>query len=719
MLKRLTIALYFLLLGVMGAATFVEKYNGSEFIHETVYGSWWFSGLWALGTALACLYFIRRKVRQVSVICLHLSFLIILLGAFVTHMFSDNGIIMLREGKPATTYIDNNGTEKPLPFSITLKKFNIVYHPGTTAPRDYISRITLSAGGKEQNTTISMNRIYRHATLRLSQKSYDEDLLGSTLLLSSDPIGIPLTYTGYALLFLSLIWMLFDPNGAYKKLLQSNVLQRTVCLMLFFLPFIGMQGQHTMSQESADKFGQLFVVYNDRVCPLETFARDFTKKLYGKPYYKDFSACQVLTGFMFWGKEWMDQPVIKMKHGELRKRFHLDSHVAPIKFFGPQGYILGPFIQMDTHDKFYQQVMDVDDKLMLIMGVQHMEPLTLFPYSLKEHGVKWFSPASALPDSMPSEQQKYIQDIIPLMGNYAVKGDYHTVNEIIAKMAKYQMRYGAASLPSTTQIWAERVYNKIPFATILFMANLTLALLSLLFIGRKKGSAIFAFLTAASFLALTFCLALRWIISGTIPMNNGYETMLFVSWLVLLVSLSTMRKLKVMITFGLLLSGFMLLVSHISQMDPAITHRMPVLNSPLLSIHVSIIMMAYALLSLDFILSLAYFFVCRFRVTEPLTRQLTWLSNLFLYPAIAFLGIGIFVGAIWANISWGVYWSWDPKEVWALVSFMVYAAPLHVRSLPALQKPLWHHLYMLLAFLIVLMTYFGVNYFLGGMHSYA
>ena len=204
-------------------------------------------------------------------------------------------------------------------------------------------------------------------------------------------------------------------------------------------------------------------------------------------------------------------------------------------------------------------------------------------------------------------------------------------------------------------------------------------------------------------------------------MANGYETMLFVAWTVMLVSLVLGWRLRIMLTCGFLMSGFFLLVSHISQMDPQISHIMPVLNSPLLSVHVSIIMLAFALLSLTFIsgiTALTVRIVSRHDNIATL-QALRHLSLLFLYPAIAALGIGIFVGAIWANVSWGEYWGWDPKEVWALITFMVYAIALHPKMLPSLQRPTAFHMFMVLAFLTILMTYFGVNYFLGGMHSYA
>ena len=287
-------------------------------------------------------------------------------------------------------------------------------------------------------------------------------------------------------------------------------------------------------------------------------------------------------------------------------------------------------------------------------------------------------------------------------------------------MLKYQQRDGASTIPSDTQVRAERLYNRIPFATILFMVSLTFGFLG--FIGHivkgreRLANRISLTVTALTFLSLTCCMALRWIISGNIPMANGYETMLTMAWFVLLIALLTHRRFPIILSFGLLLAGFFLLVSHISQMDPQIGHLMPVLASPLLTIHVSIIMMAYALLSLTFLCGIWGLILCGI---SPDDRRPLVLSELLLRPALACLGLGIFIGAIWANISWGTYWSWDPKETWALITFMVYAIPVHRQRIAWLRQARHHHLFMVLAFLTLLMTYFGVNYFLGGMHSYA
>lgn len=196
-------------------------------------------------------------------------------------------------------------------------------------------------------------------------------------------------------------------------------------------------------------------------------------------------------------------------------------------------------------------------------------------------------------------------------------------------------------------------------------------------------------------------------------MSNGYETMLLTAWMVMMMSLAVCCRFRIAVPFGLILSGLFLLVSHISLMDPQITRVMPVLSSPLLAIHVSMIMAGFAMLSLTFICSLTALF------TTSRAEHLRLMSLLFLYPALAALGLGIFIGAVWANVSWGTYWSWDPKEVWALITFMVYAIAVHGRSVPQMRSPMKYHVFMTLAFLTIIMTCFGVNYFLGGMHSYA
>ena len=465
----------------------------------------------------------------------------------------------------------------------------------------------------------------------------------------------------------------------------------------------------TFSKEQADEFGCLCINWNDRICPVQTMALDFTRKLYGKSSYKGFTAEQVLCGFVFYRKEWAMEPIIRIKSGEVRERLHLPEYTSLMSLVTEDEYVLGPYIEeyyMGKSDKFHEEVMKVDDKVMLIMQVSRGEKMRIFPFE-----GKWYAPTDSVPDAVSIDRKAYFENALPLLGSLVQKKELTDADEMLEKMALYQRTFGADDMPSPTRLKAERLYNSIPFATILFMVCLTFALLSLLrWTWMKRVSLA---VLALSFLALTLCLTLRWIISGYIPMTNGYETMLIMAWMIMLASLFVYRKFPIILTFGLLLSGFLLLVSHLGQMDPKITPIMPVLSSPLLSVHVSCVMMAYGLFSITFMCGVYAL------IAKKKTEDMHLISQLFLYPAEFLLTAGIFIGAIWANVSWGRYWGWDPKEVWALITMLIYAIPMHSTSLAWMRKPSHYHWFMVAAFLAVLITYFGVNFFLGGLHSYA
>jgi ABC-type transport system involved in cytochrome c biogenesis permease subunit len=390
-MKRIVIVFYIVVVAVLAAATIVEKYLGTEYVSEHIFGAWWFSAIWAVLTAVATFYFIKRKVRRASVVVLHLSFVIILAGALLTHLTAVRGVVPLRKGIATNEYLTRDMYLHKLPFTICLENFEIKFYEGSDMPSDYVSHVTID--GKP--FTISMNQIVSQKGVRLYQSDYDMDLQGSILAMNSDPWGIPVTYCGYALLFLSLVWMLIDPKGKFRQ--QLSILRQQRFLLVIF------------------------------------------------------------TGF--------------------------------------------------------------------------------------------------------------------------------------------------------------------------------------------------------------------------------------------------------------LLSCFILLLYHFLGKYSAANHPLPVLNSRLLPLHVSTIMMAYTLLLLTFIVSLV-------GVAMPKQRQKMYhFSQFLLFPALMLLCYGIFIGAIWANVSWGTYWSWDPKETWALITLMIYAAPAH-RTFSNLST-MKYHIYMALAFFTILMTYLGVNYFLGGMHSYA
>lgn len=655
-LKKTLFALYVLVIVCMAAATVVEKYSGTDFVRSNVYGAWWFSLLWAVLTAAGVVYFLRHRCKSWSGIALHLSFVVILVGAFVTHVSSERGTVHLRQGSYISTCVMYDRYNQPydaqMPFQMRLDRFDVQYHEGTDAAEDYVSQFTIIDHGKQYSGKVSMNRIFRYGAMRFYQSSYDNDMLGASVSFNSDPIGIPLTYTGYALLFISLVYMLFDPHGAYRKLLRLSHLKKGLMMMaLLFALGSSSAEAHVLPNESADRFGRLMVLHNSRICPLQTLAVDFTKNLYGKASYNGYTPEQVLTGWMFYADDWMQEPMLRLKGAEMRDRLQLPEYVPVSQFFNSAmgGYTLGPYVQEyygGNHDAFHSQVAAIDNKIQLIMELRNGSLLKLFPYTNKGK-TTWFAPTDDLPNAMDREHQQFVRSICLLLGDCALASDYTQMDTVVGKMLKYQQKNGGASMPSDRRVAAERIYNRIPFATILFMLCLAMGIISFLYA------------------IIRMCRE-----------DNGANNV-----------------------------G---------------TDADPVLNSPLLSVHVSIIMMGFAMLSFTFISGLTAILLRLVnRTAQPKMVQLQQLSLVFLYPALAALGIGIFIGAIWANVSWGEYWGWDPKEVWALITFMIYAIPLHARSVAQLRRPTAFHLFMTLAFLTLVMTYFGVNYFLGGMHSYA
>ena len=708
MIKKITFTLYAIVILVMAMATIIEKTQGTPYVLGHIYGSWWFTALWALLAIGGIIYMYQRRIKRLIVILLHGSFLLILAGALLTHLTSWQGTVHLRKGEAVTyfqTEEDGENVRKRLPFTITLEHFNIRYHNGTETAADYESHFTIKTDKETERGYTSMNNIYSTHGVRLYQSGYDDDMKGTTLSLNSDPWGIPVTYTGYGLLFLSMILMLIDPKGRFRQLVRKA---STTIAIVLLMP-IQAHALNTFTQEQATQFGRLCINYNGRICPIQTLALDFTRKLYGKSSYNGYTAEQVLCGFIFFREEWSEEPLIRVKSAEVRQQIGLQEYTPLSSLFTPQGYILGPYLQeyyRGNSNKFHEEIAKVDDKVMLVMQLSRGTNLRIFPFK-----GKWYSPTDSLPATIEAERQSYFHNALTMLAVYAQNQQTAEVDEMLQKMAKYQHVYGASDMPSPTRLAAEHLYNRIPFAKVLFMMCLTFAFISLL--RWKWTKRISLVVLIAAFAALTLCLALRWIISGYIPMSNGYETMILMAWIIMLASLLVYRKFRIILTFGLLLSGFLLLVSHLGQMDPKITHLMPVLSSPLLSIHVSCVMMAYGLFSIIFACGV-YALIARKKMDE-----MHLMSQLFLFPAEFLLTAGIFLGAIWANVSWGRYWGWDPKEVWALITMLIYAIPMHSASVKWIRKPIHYHIFMVAAFLAVLITYFGVNFFLGGLHSYA
>lgn len=392
-LKKTLFALYVLVIVCMAAATVVEKYSGTDFVCSNVYGAWWFSLLWAVLTAAGVVYFLRHRCKSWSGIALHLSFVVILAGAFVTHVSSERGTVHLRQGAYISTCVmydrHNQPHDAQMPFQMRLDRFDVQYHEGTDAAEDYVSQFTIIDHGKQYSGKVSMNRIFRYGAMRFYQSSYDNDMLGASVSFNSDPIGIPLTYTGYALLFFSLVYMLFDPHGAYRKLLRLSHLKKGLMMMaLLFALGSSSAEAHVLPKESADRFGRLMVLHNSRICPLQTLAIDFTKNLYRAATCNGYTPEQVLTGWMFYADDWMQEPMLRLKGAEMRDRLQLPEYVPVSQFFNSAmgGYTLGPYVQeyyVGNHDAFHSQVAAIDNKIQLIMELRNGSLLKLPQFGIK------------------------------------------------------------------------------------------------------------------------------------------------------------------------------------------------------------------------------------------------------------------------------------------------------------------------------------------------
>lgn len=741
-LRNLSFGMLGLLLVALMAATCVEKVWGTERVVRYLYGSSWFAVCWAVTAVAAIFYLVRRRVQKHrATFCLHLSFAVILLGALVTHVWGVQGSVHLRKGVIEETFVSSGGQSMRFPFSLSLEKFEVVYYTGTSAPRDFVSHLLLTDGDGVHRGEVAMNRIFRYGTYRFYQSRYDSDGQGTTLSVACDPWGIGITYAGYVCLLLSGVMFFFDPGSRFRQLLRQPSL-RVAGVVCLFWSVCSVQAQEAsvprvLPRKTAAEFGKLYIYYNDRICPVQTLAKDFTVKLYGKPEYKGLSAEQVLTGWFFYYDDWKTEPCIRVKSREVRRLLGIDGSYASLQdFVGPEGYKLDADRLAGAAVKDTHGAGEANEKFSLVSAAAAGSLWKLFPYRVisdTQHGgryrLEWLSLADRLPKDLSYEKGAFVRGVMNYVAEQVARKDYAEVERLVEKIRTYQRREAAGMLPSDLRFRAERLYNRLnnslPLAVTLVLLGLGTFVyyVRCLIRCRQAGKTVGRGLTGvmgAVVLWLLVLMVLRGVVSGHLPMSNGHETMHLLAVCAAVLTLCFRRRFPLALPFGFLVCGLALMVSMLGERNPQITPLMPVLASPLLSIHVAVIMIAYALLAFVMLNGVAALLLGAMRKDcGDEMKQLQTVSRLMLYPAVFLLAAGIFVGAVWANVSWGRYWGWDPKEVWALVTMLVYALALHPASLPWFRCPVFFHAFCVAAFLCVLATYFGVNFLLGGMHSYA
>jgi ABC-type transport system involved in cytochrome c biogenesis permease subunit len=702
-MKKARIIVMVLVAVVLAAGTVFERYRGAEWVADHFYGSWWFAvllGLVAVGSLSRVYTLIRSKLirSHIPSLLIHIAIPVILLGGALTSWTGEHYSITLAPGETKE--------------GITLERFEVLYYPGTRTPMDFVSHVTVADGSAVSKADISMNHILRYDGRRYYQEDYD-DQGRTTLSVSHDPWGIPVSYTGYALLLLGLGGLVLkrsergvnkgSERGVKGTIASAdNIADKNICpphssftpsslpshslslLLLLFLPLSSFAAPKTLPRETASKMGEMYTLYKGRICPLQTFAKDFTTKLTGKATYEGLSSEQVLSGFIFYYSDWA--PIL--------------DEVSP------------------KRQKESRALVE-----MLLSG----RSLKLFPVADSTGTLGWYAQNDDLPMTVSDDEYIFIRKHLSYCQELVVKGDFATLEKVFEKIKLFQEKRAADVLPSPTRVKAERLYNALTTGRWLAMLTLTLGILlfaySLYTTTHKRSEkfSIFLFhfsilylILLTSYLLLIFIL--RWIAGGHIPMAGGFDSMNLMAIAIGILGLVfSFRSKKFSISAAMLSMGFCLLVAMMSGSNPPVTNLMPVLSSPLLCLHVAVIMMSYALFFFLMIIGIAG--LISGKKTFNFQSSIFNLAKRLLYPAVFLLTLGIIIGALWANISWGNYWTWDPKEVWALITLIVYAFPLHP-SLSVSREPKKFFLYCTLAFLSVIITYFGVNILLGGMHSY-
>jgi ABC-type transport system involved in cytochrome c biogenesis permease subunit len=680
-------------------ATVAEKVYGTPTALSMFYHSPVVIALWAMTTVFAIFYILSSIRRlQYAAFTLHSAFVVILIGATVTHFFGEQGFVKLHEnGEPVGRFTLNDGGSSEFPFSVKMIKCGIEYYSATSTPMDYSTDIAIIRNGYTEEAHVSMNNIAEYNGYRFYQNALGDGY--SVLVVCHDPWGIGITYAGYALLFVSSIALCFSLRKRFRSI-------SLIATLLFCISHA--DAQQVLQRPLAASFGKTLVYWNGRIAPTQTMAKEFCQKVYGSDTYKGLTPEQVLTGWIFYYDDWKNEPFIKIKDAELRRILGISGKYASLRDFYSHGkYKLDSLLNGETINK---AALQANDKVNLVAQVCTGKAMRIYPMKNSDGAIDWASWTDEEIGIDDVDDALFVQTSMDDVAKDIAHGKYKAANEGVKKIIEFQRRSQVCDMmPSEFVMKAERLYNKASHTLPAAVFAIILGLVAFFALRYERYLNIGIL---GLFLYLTFIIALRWVISGHLPLTNGYETMQATAWIALLLT-TLMRRIKIILPMGAIVAGFALMVSMMGENDPAVSYMIPVLASPLLSLHVMLIMISYAIFAMMTLNSVASF------VRPDKAKYLANVSIVLHYPAVLTLACGIFVGAIWANQSWGRYWGWDPKETWALITMLVYALPLHTASFPIFSKPKAIHIYNLFAFLSVLITYFGVNYLLSGMHSYA
>ena len=653
-----------------------------------------------------------------------------------------------------------------LPFSIKLEDFELKRYPGSMTPSSYSSRVVLM--DKEQNLTkpyhIYMNHILDHRNYRFFQSSYDPDEKGTVLSVNHDPGTWP-TYIGYLILTIGMLWSLVHPNGRFPKLLKgARKLQSSAMAVLFaalmaFAPQNAeaaspkvddeiLKSMHAYDLQHTLNFGKLAVQdHQGRMKPMDTVAHEVVAKVTGRSALYDLEPTQVFLGMVMQPEMYQDVPMIKIGHKKIALDLGLEENTKFAKFtdfFSKTGgsYKIFDAVTASSQKKpleksqYDKELIKIDERVNVAFMAYQGSLIRIYPKP-DDANNKWMAPMDAL-KNFPPEQMEAVRMSITayfqMVAEGLKSGKWDNANLSLKGIRNYQEKYGSEVIPSKSHIDMEIKYNKFGLFGKLVPLYLLLGLILLVFAFINVVKPTFSMkwimriawgIFAVGFIIHLTGLGIRWYISGHAPWSNAYESIVAIAAATVIAGIVVARRSPFALAGAALLAGITMGVAHMSFINPEITTLVPVLKSYWLMIHVATILAGDGFLGLGSILSLLVLILYIMRGKEGNVnmdrsiKELTNLSEMGLIIGLFLLTIGNFLGGIWANESWGRYWGWDAKETWAAVTILIYAAVLHLRFVPALKSNFIYNVATTWSYFTVLMTYFGVNYYLSGLHSYA
>lgn len=762
-----TILLLLIYACALAVATFIEKYHGTAAAKAIIYHSPLFFFLQLLLIVNFITIVIKRsylKSRKWGLLITHCAFIIILLGALTSFLFGEEGILHLREGETSNQIAiqtsENKTSIHTLPFSVELKKFTLSRYPGSSSPSSYESEIILHVDGEKRHERVFMNNVLDIKGYRFFQASYDQDEQGTVLSVSRDVAGRNITYFGYLLLGIGLIACFVSKNSRFMQL--SRLLKKThtttTVTTLLLLFSASAQGQthvdpsammeivqkHRVSPAHAEVFGSLPIQSNSgRIMPVNTFSSEILRKLHKVNTIGQLNSDQFLISLLTMPDAWVHIPFIAISNPELSAYYKLPEKQCSYAqvFDNNEAYKLQEKLE-EAYNKmpaqrtrFDKDLMKLDEQINIFHQLINQQMINLFPKQ-EDPDHKWYSPGDDLSafagkDSMFVARilDWYLEEVQGALKN----NDWTKANEVVDMIHTYQQAKSTMPHITPEKIKAEVKYNKMEvfrYCKIgyLVLGGLLLILSFILLFQQKRwikvGTWVIGILILCVFFYHMYGMGMRWYIAGYAPWSNSYETMVYVGWATVLAGFLFVRRSILTLALATLFGGIILFVSGLNWMDPEINPLVPVLKSPWLMFHVAVIVAAYGFFGISCLMGLTNMGLMIFSRKLHATlfsvriKELSIVNEMSLLVGLALMTIGTFLGAVWANESWGRYWGWDPKETWALITLVVYSIVTHLHLLKRYYSLWLFNATSVIAFASVLMTFFGVNYFLSGMHSY-